>query len=164
VHEAGEALDHRVVGGLVRVRAIGPVAADRRVDQTRIVRGERGVTDAETVRDAGPEVLDHRIRTRRDPSRHRDAIRLLEIDHDRAFVAIELHPDRREPGAKRRTHAPRAVAARRLHLHHVRAEVAEHLCAERSRDHGGEIQHANACKRPARRRADLDLHCHKLLP
>ena len=61
-HDAGGRLDHMVVSGLRAARAALAEGRERGVNQPRIDRGERLVTEPERLESAGPIVLDEHVR------------------------------------------------------------------------------------------------------
>src|SRR5207249_3092491 len=117
-HDAAHALRDQVVAAAIRVRARPTEARDRAIDQPGIDRGERLVIDAETPGHAGAIVLDEHVRRRHEALQHGDAVRLFEIEHERALVAVDGEERRRHAGRDLLL-APRVLAARRLDLHDV---------------------------------------------
>src|SRR5581483_2639564 len=132
-----------VMPGPFAPRAGLPVARDGAVDQFSVVRPQGVVVDAEALRHARSKTLDHHVRVRGEPRYDVNGIRVLEIEGDAALVPIlglELH---------RHISAPR-IAARRLDLDHIRAEVREDRRGERTRNEHREVDHAHATQRQPR--------------
>src|SRR5437870_419574 len=74
---------------------------------------------------------------------------LLEIEHDRALVAVGVEKDVPHAGMAERPGVAHHVAAGRLDLDHVGAEVGEDLRRVRAHHHRGEVEHAHAVQRAA---------------
>ncbi len=141
-HEPAHGLNQEVVSRLVRARARRPVARDRAEDDARVHGRERVVAEPEPVEVAGAEVLDDDVGPRREAP-HRLAAGLgLEIERDRALVAIRRRVvGRGAVGQERRAPSARVVArARTLDLDDIGAQIAEHLGAERTRENAREVQ------------------------
>jgi hypothetical protein len=82
------------------------------------------------------------------PSRSASENASLEVEHDRALVAVGGVVVGRAPlRIRRRQPAPRVVAGRRLDLDHIRPEVAERLPDERAGEHPREIDHEDPIER-----------------
>src|SRR5262249_16191854 len=115
-------------------------AADLAVDDAGILYGDLLVADAVALQGAGPEVGDHDVGALAEPACELQVAGVLEVEHERALVAVRgvevrgtaRRIDRRLPG-------PGVVAAGRLDLDHVRAEVAERHADERPREDAGEV-------------------------
>ncbi len=108
--EPGKALDQRVVDRPLRIGAHLAKAADRDVDDLGRDGADRRFADAEPVGDAGAEILHKNVRRRGQPHQHPQARRVLQIEDNRALVAVVVE----ERGGKPATPVgpgPGAVAA-----------------------------------------------------
>ena len=85
----------------------------------------------------------HDVGHRGEPLDERDAVGGVEVDAQRALVAVGQRPDERAVAAHGPGDAQR-VTPGRLDLHDIRTQVAEHRRDHRSREQGGEIEHAHA--------------------
>ena len=103
--------------------------------------GERLGARAELFHCAGTEILDHDIGARGEPERQRDALRLSQIDAQRALVAVEGREE-----AERHAGQPARVVAvgRGFDLDDVGAEIGQRHAAARAHHHMAEFEHAHA--------------------
>ena len=134
--EAHQRLRQRVDAGALRIGAGQPVAGDMRLDQLRIdIRA-----DAHARRGAGAQIGEQHIAHRRHAPDRLRAARLAGVDAERALVEVQIveivAPDR-----------PREVAARRLQLDDLRAQIGEQPPAGRPGDQIGDLQHAHPGER-----------------
>ena len=130
-HQAADRLDERVVPRQVGTALLAE-AGDLAVDDAPVPFRDLLVADAEPLQGAGAEVRDDDVRALAQARRHRCVRRLLEVERDRALVAVRrVVVGRPAGGVGGRLPAARVVAARRLDLDHVRAEVAERHRDER---------------------------------
>src|SRR6266568_3792995 len=114
-----------VVSGAIRVRPVLPVAGDRAIHEARIDRGERVVARAEFRHGAGTEPLDQDFGAFCKPQEHLASLRLLQVEADRALVAIDQLEENRTPPA-RGTHCAGIVSRFRvLDLDDIRPHVGE---------------------------------------
>jgi hypothetical protein len=136
VGEASHHLHHLVQCGAVFV---GPgqetLVAD--VDQPLVQCRQRRVVQAEPGQRAGLEVLHHHVGAERQLARQRGAVGVLQVDADALLVAVE---HREEAGAGAQQPA-RGLAADRLDLDHLGAQVGQHHAAGRAHHHVGELHH-----------------------
>jgi hypothetical protein len=65
-----------------------PKAADREIDQARIVTGQILIADHEPGGDAGPEALDEDVAIAGEPSRDPDAFVVLQIEAQTALASV----------------------------------------------------------------------------
>jgi hypothetical protein len=65
-----------------------PKAADRKIDQARIVAGQILIADPEAGGDAGPEALDEDVAIPGEPSRNPDALVVLQIEAQTALASV----------------------------------------------------------------------------
>ena len=109
-----------------------PVASDRAVHEPRIERCKRLVSEPEALHHAGTEALDEHVVTRDEPQQRSARFRLLQVEYDAAFAAIErvkhcVH------AANLWGHDAQIVAACRvLDLVDLRSEIREHHRRERA--------------------------------
>ncbi len=147
-HEPAHRLQQQVVAGQRR----GPLAraegADRAVHDAGVGARDLVVAEAEAVAGARPEGLDDDVGADAQLARERHVGRVLEVERDRALVAVEaqvvgraLVDERRPPGAR----VVAAVGA--LDLDHVGPEVAEAHRAQRAGEHPREVGDEDAIER-----------------
>ncbi len=86
--QAGERLDQEVLARSAGHRPARPVAGRRGVDDIRIQRPNLVVAEPEPVHDARPEVLHHHVGALEQAQDQRLAVRVLEVDRERALVAV----------------------------------------------------------------------------
>ena len=141
---AGLALNHVIVGRLAAVRAAVAIAMQRGVDEARIFRAHRLVSEAELLDFLRPHRMDEHIRSGDQPPERVLGGIDLEIENERALAAVQPHEQRRHAGRSRRAGVPGGVALRRLDLDHVGAHVAEHLRGQRAGDDRSEVEYADA--------------------
>ncbi len=142
-HEARLGLEHEVVAGAVGPGPGRAVAADAEVDERRVDLGQGRVVEAEPVEPADAEVLDEHVGAPQEAPQHGRAVGCLEVEPDRALVAVDREVVRGGPGIVRpgqsradpwRAPRPRPVPVGRLDLDHVGPEVGEEHRAEGSRE------------------------------
>ena len=147
--EAGRGLDHGVVAGEAAQRAVGAEAGDAGMDQPRELRCQHVVVaDAPLFHRAGLEVVDQHVGRLEQLQQDVAALRLGEVERDRALVAVDAGEiggntfgvERRPPGAG-------LVALRRLDLDHVGAVVGQHLAAIGTAQHARQVDHFQAVER-----------------
>ena len=95
------------------------IAGDRAVHQASIVLAQGAVIDAQALRHTRTEAFHHHVGLGDELANHAGGISVFEIQRDAALVAvlgIELHRHIRTAG----------IAARRLDLDNVGAEVGQH--------------------------------------
>ena len=143
-HDAAHAL-----GDLVEARAlgIGPVLAearDRAQDDARVHLLQALVVDAETELHVGAVVLDHHVGLLDQLHEDGEAVRLLEVERDRALVAMQVL----EVGPMARpAHVHVTGAGRHLDLDAVGAPVGEVAHRGRAGTHPRQVEHGEAGKR-----------------
>ena len=122
------------------------VAGDRHVDEARVLGGERVVVEAPRRHHAGPEVLDEHVDGAGEAPHEVAPGRLRQVDGDQPLAEVELH----EPGRARDLAVATGaglVAAGRLELDDVGAELGEHPRAVRPGDDPGEVEDPDAGQR-----------------
>ena len=127
---------------------IGPVlteAADAAIDDARIVRPHVVIGDLQPVLHVGAHVLDDDVRAFGEPHERRMALLRLEVEPDRALVAVQVLVV--EPVAV----AGDVLPARggRLDADHLRAPIREMAHAGRPGARQGQVQHGDAGERQA---------------
>ncbi len=141
VGKPGHELHH-----LVECRAMLVGAAEktleRAIDEPRVGLGEIGIAAAEPVHGAGRVVFDRHVGGRRQAVQQRAAFVGLEIDGEAALVAVE---GAEETGGEA-GQPPGRIAADRLDLDHVGAEIGEDQPRARPHDGVAEFEHADAGK------------------
>ena len=142
VGEAGHHLHHFVERDAMLVGP-GQEALVRHVDQPLVLLLQRRVVEAVFRQRAGAEILAHDVGGRdqlldraRDPSGRQGP----------RVTLFLLRLNRREEAGARADQPARLVAARRLDLDHLGAEVAEDHAAGRPHHHVAELDHADAAE------------------
>ena len=147
-----------VVARAVAVRAVLPVTGDRAVDETGILLAQALVADAEAVEHAGAEGLEQHVVLAGQAQQHVAPALVLEVDPDRALVAVEREEHRRLRavlGALVVWRRPADVVPhpRVLDLEDVGPEVRQKQGAEPPGEQPREVQDANAFQGSCHRRA-----------
>src|SRR5262249_41690779 len=94
------------------------------IDDGGIAAGDRLVADSEAVGHAGQKILDHHVGAPGELESHPGAVRVLEVERQRALVSIHRREDRAHPVLA--TPVAKVVAAAgTLDLDDVGAEIAE---------------------------------------
>jgi hypothetical protein len=148
-HHAGHRLRQHVLTAFVRIGAGEAEAGTDRVDQPRIDLAQLLIAEAHAVHHAGAEIVHHHVGAADQVHQRRPIIRLAQVEHHRALVAVERAIDRADqPGRIVGNCGARQVTGRRaLDLDHVGAVVAEHLRRDRPHHHLGEVDDPDAGKR-----------------
>ena len=145
LEQAGEArrrLDHVVVGRLAGIAPVPAEADRRRVDDARVGLAHGIEGEAQPVHRLLAHVVHEHVGSRDELSQRRLAGLGLQVEHDGAFVAVEVGEDGREAGRRQRGNGAHAVALRRLDLDHLGAEIAQDLRAIGPQDYSSKIQDA----------------------
>ncbi len=145
-----------VVAGAVAVRPVLAVAGDRAVDDPGVLLLEPLVADPEPVQHAGAEALEQHVGLAHEPQQHLAPRLRLEVDADRALVAVQREEQRRagallRPLVVRRRPAHVVAQPGVLDLQHVGAEVGQQPRAEPARQQPRQVEHADARERAAHR-------------
>ena len=131
-----------------RQRAVLAVAADRAVHEPGVLLAQALVADAEAVEHPGAEGLEQHVGVAHQAQQHLAAPLVLEVDADRALVAVQGQEQRRA-GARlgalvvRRRPAHVVAQAGVLDLDHVGAEVGQQQRAEPAGQQPRQVQHAD---------------------
>ena len=143
-------LDHVVERGLAFVGAALAEARRDAIHQPWVQRRRRLVAQAQALDGGQPHVVHQHVHRRQQPLDHRHAVGLLEVDAQRALVAVDRQEDRAH-AARPARHAvgTHAVALGRLDLDHVGAVVAEDLGGHRPQHDGGQVEHSHTGQRTA---------------
>ena len=124
-------IEHR----LVHIRPVESEPGDGDVDDLGVELAHRGLSHADPLGHAGSEVLHDDVGGAGDAPERGQSIRMLEIQHDGALVAVVVQERRREAAPARRR-LPGVISPRRFDLDHVRTLIGQRLRGERAGDHG----------------------------
>ena len=147
VAEAAKGFAGRCEARPARVGACLSVARDPRIDQFRAFRGESLRPQVPLFHGARAEILDQHVAFHGQTMHQLTPTLFAQIHRYAALVAAHAAPP---PGGAVLVQlapvAKRVAAARRFHLDHLGAEVAEHAASERTCDELAQLQHANTVK------------------
>src|SRR5262249_32980301 len=104
----------------------------------------------QALEDAGSIVVDYYVGAAHQLQQEISTLGALQVESDRSHAAVPAEEAEARAGAKR-------IAAKRLDLDHLGAEIREKHRAERAGDEGGEVHHADAVERGRRRARALDV-------
>jgi hypothetical protein len=93
------------------------------------------VVEPELGEASGLEVLDGDVGAAQQLVGEGDVVGVMEVEHDRALVAVDRQVVRRDAVVLRRHPRARVVAGRALHLDHRGAEIGEEHRAVRAGEH-----------------------------
>ena len=146
---ARHALHQVVERRLVPVRPLARIAQRVGIDDRGIDRLQRLVAQAQALDRRGPRVMDEEIAALDHRLQDLDRARLLEVEAERAFVAVGRHVDRAHVlvAAHRAARQAQQVPLRRLDLDHVGAHIGQMLRGERPQQHRSQIDHLHARER-----------------
>ncbi len=144
VADAAHGLADAAEPGLAGQRTGLAEPADVDEDELRVPGGQRLVPEAPALERAGPEVLEDDVAVLREPGRHVAALRLAEVEDDRALVAADRGPPEAVAVAGDAPAAHRVALAGRLDLDDVGSVVAEELPGERAGDEAAQLEDADA--------------------
>src|SRR5262245_8507326 len=94
-HQPRTSLQCHIHAGPALARAALAEGCHARVDETRIGLGQRAITDAKPLQHTAGEILDEHIGFVDEPARNGDTTLGLEVEIDRAAVAIDVIEMRR---------------------------------------------------------------------
>ena len=124
-------------------------AADRHVHEVRTHSTQGCLADAHPLGRAGTKVLHEGIGAHHQAIEQLAASGLLEVEHQRARVAVAGREHGGHPAPSIAELTREVAAARGLDLEDVGALVGEHAGSDRSRDHRRQIDDPDAGERPA---------------
>ena len=127
IGEAGDRLDHRVVHAAGGVGSCVPETGHRDIDEARVDGTQGFVAEAQFRNGAGAEVLDEDIGLSHKVEQDRMALGRLEVQDDRALVAVDGCEHGRHAVALGAEIADQIAGAGPLDLDHVRALVGQDL-------------------------------------
>ena len=146
-HRPAIALQDQVLPRPVSIRPLRSVARDGTVDEPRVDLVELLVPDADPIGGADPEVLNQGIGLADQVVHHGQALRLLQVDHHAALVAVE----REEGGHLSRggdvleAMSPVELAGPgRLDLQDIGAQIPQAQAGERTRQHLRAVENRDA--------------------
>src|SRR5438046_7446511 len=151
-HDAAEGLHERLVAGAVGAGSRAPEGRDRAVDEPRVDGRERLVAQTERLHRPRPEVLDQDVAPAHESRQHLGALRRLEVERDRAPVAVDDEVRRRLALLVGRPGARLVARARVLHFDAVGAQVREQHAAEGAGQDARAIDDTDAVEREGRAR------------
>ena len=131
---AGLGLHQVIVARPMRARAVAAIGREMRADDLRIGRREIAVGQPELRWQIAAQIIEQRIRARRQPVQHLARRRLLQIEGQRLLGSIQPDEVTRESVDGRVVPAREVAAIRPFDLDHARAEVRELPRRERRRD------------------------------
>src|SRR5947208_15599792 len=129
-----------------------PEGGDRAVDEPGIDGRERLVAQTERLHRPRPEVLDQDVAPAHESRQHLGALRRLEVERDRALVAVDDEVRRRLALLVGRPGARLVARARVLHFDDVGAQVREQHAAEGAGQGARAIDATDAVEREGRAR------------
>ena len=132
-----------VVAGAVAKRSILAITADAAEHDPRVHLAQRGKPDAESIHHSRSEALDDHVGGRGKAEKCLTPHGILEIDRERALVAVERVEHRRVLIHERRHPAQVVTAGGVLDLDDVGAEVGQEHSAEWPREQPGQIEDSN---------------------
>src|SRR5262249_10173334 len=142
---------HRVVAGVAAERTVGAKSRDATVNQARkAVLEQLLVADSPALERAGLEVLHQHVRGLQESEQYFPPLWSREVYRCASFVAIDADEVRGRVPSKWRPPSAGLVALGRLDLDDVRTVVSEHLGAQRTAEHAGQVDHFDSGQRPAR--------------
>ena len=155
-HESAHGLDKRIVAGPFGIGSGLTKTGDRTIDEAGVVALQIVITQLVARQVPELEIFHQNVGFSGNSAYQRLAFRLGYIHGDRALVAVRRHEIGAFDGVvavvvlqKRRTEAPRVVAAARpLDLDDFSTEIAKQLGTERPGQYSGQIEDGQAGKRP----------------
>ena len=145
-HQAGTRLEDRIEARQAGERSRRAVAADRGVDQARILGRQPVPADAEPFHDPAAKVVDHDVGGAREVEKNVAPLDPLEIEHERALAAV--------PADEGKGRHSEGIAFCGLDLHHVGTEVSQEERAEWARDVARQVEDAHPREAARGRRGD----------
>ena len=142
-HHAGDippALQRRSIADVARRGPVCPKPRHTDADDIGLDFRQARVVHPPHPHHPSREIVHHQVAYRGETARQFDSARIVHIDRDRAFVAMQFAL---ESDAPRTEHAHRIFVAA-LDFDHLGALVGENPRRHRSGDHPGEIENAHA--------------------
>jgi hypothetical protein len=124
--QSGVGLDHRVVGAMLGVRALGPESRQRDVDEVVAAGREVGPTETGPIHRTGAEVLDDDIGLRGQREHDVTTLGTEQVDGDRALATIAHLEQRRDAADGHSDPARDVTQAWSLDLDDLRTLIGEH--------------------------------------
>ena len=149
-HQAGYSrctLNQVVVSRLSCIRPLLAVAIQACINDARIDGLEPLVIDAQALHGLRPDVVDHHIGRLHQLEKSIQALRLFEVQHQTAFVAVDVQKNRAHARVTHGTNAAHRIPGRRLDLDHVRPHVGHELRGKGPHQHTGQIQYTQSIQR-----------------
>ena len=132
-------LEDRIEPGPRGIRAASAVAGDRQPHEIRPQPEQADVVESQPVECAHAHVVDQHV-ARLDERAHRiDALSRLQIEHERSLAAV--------PADEAVLNEAKRIAARRLDLPHLSAQIGQQSRAERAGEEAGQVDDADAGER-----------------
>ena len=142
--QRGGALDQIVIGGLCRIGPVLPEAEHAGIDQARVDLRHHVVAELQPRHRLRAHIVDQHVGGLDQPQHGVAPGRLLQVEADRALVAVGVEEHRPHAGMPRRPDLPRDVAVVRFHLDDVGAVIAEHLGGIGPHQHGRHVDDLDA--------------------
>jgi hypothetical protein len=136
-----------VVGGLRGIGAVLAEAEHAGIDQARVDLRYDVIAEIEPRHRLRPHVVNQHVRGFDQPQHGFPSRRLLQVEADRALVAIGVQKHRPHTGMPERADQTGNVALERLHLDDIGAVVAEHLGRIGPHQHGRHVDDLDALQR-----------------
>ena len=144
--QRGRALNQIVIG---RFGGIGPVLAEAehaRIDQPRVDFRHHVVAELQPRHRLRTHVVNQHVGGLDQPQHGVAPRRILQVEADRALVAVGVEEYRPHSGMARRPDLPRDVTIERFHLDDVGAVITEHLGGIGPHQHGRHVDDLDALK------------------
>ena len=149
--QADGALDQILVGRLVGVGPALAVAEGAHVDDARVGFAQVLVRELKPGHRRRADVVDQHVRVARQRKHRIARLGTLEVQRNRALVAVHVHEHVAHAGIAVGPQLARDIALGRLDLDDLRTQVTEDLRRIRPHQHRGQVEDAHALQRPAHR-------------
>jgi hypothetical protein len=143
VAKASDGLANDAKGCAITIRAVLPKIGNMRHDEIGPRSFERLHAQAKLLELSGPEIFNQRVAAGNKAKHDGSGLRMLEVERHRTLVASVQRPPERLP-VDLLAPLPHRIAARRLDLDHLGAEVGKQARAERSRHEVPDLEDAQA--------------------
>jgi hypothetical protein len=105
------------------------------------------IVEAQLRNGLAAHIVDEDICRFQKPAHHRDIVRLLQVEHDRALAAVQRHMGRaHRAGFGMPPHITRNVTNWRFHLDDVRPHIGQHLRGIGPKDDTGQVDDTDTFK------------------